>query len=201
MKIVEKIDVICRGNAEQFAGWHKACSDVEQAIALIDWPHGSGTFKLNPGGTKNANGVTPIKIPGIIKLREFGWQTECLPGVLAGVRMGNLDAILNTPDGVIGFEWETGNISSSHRAANKIIHAMMNGGLVGGILVVPAESMRRYLTDRIGNITELRPYFPVWSAVQMNVGVFRVVVVEHDELDTTVPLIPKGKDGMSPRTS
>jgi hypothetical protein len=59
--------------------------------------------------------------------------------------------------------------------------------------------MRRYLTDRIGNITELRPYFPVWSAVQLNTGVFRIVVVEHDELDSSVPLIPKGKDGMAPR--
>lgn len=199
MKIVEEINVICRGNADQFETWHKACADVREAIALIDWPHGSGTFKLNPGTTKNANGVMPIKIPGVIKLRELGWQTERLPKELAGVRMGNLDAIFETQEGVIGFEWETGNISSSHRAANKIIHAMLEGGLIGGILVVPAESMRRYLTDRVGNITELRAYFPVWSAVQINVGVFRVVVVEHDNLDSGVPLIPKGRDGMAPR--
>lgn len=197
MKILEEIDVICRGNADQFKAWHKACADVRKAIAFIDWPHGSGTFKLNPGTTKNANGVMPIKIPGMIKLREFGWQTERLPKELAGVRMGNLDAILETVEGVIGFEWETGNISSSHRAANKIIHAMIKGGLIGGILVVPAESMRRYLTDRIGNITELREYFHVWSAVHISIGVFRVVVVEHDELDSSVPLIPKGKDGMA----
>lgn len=199
MKIVEKIDVISRGSADQLKIWHRACDDIEQAIALIDWPHGSGTFKLNPGTTKNANGVMPIKKPGIIKLKELGWQTERLPNELAGVKMGNLDAILESEEGVIGFEWETGNISSSHRAANKIIHAMLNGGLVGGILVVPAELMRRYLTDRIGNITELRPYFPVWSAVQINTGVFRVVVVQYDELDSSVPLIPKGKDGMAPR--
>ncbi len=199
MKIVEQVDVICRGRTDQLEIWKRACSNIEQAIALIDWPHGSGIFKLNPGTTKNANGVMPIKTPGIIKLKELGWQTERLPNELAGVKMGNLDAILESKEGVIGFEWETGNISSSHRAANKIIHAMLNGGLVGGILVVPAESMRRYLTDRIGNITELRPYFPVWSAIQLNAGVFRVIVVEHDELDSKVPLIPKGKDGMALR--
>lgn len=199
MKIVEEINVICRGNADQFGTWQKACADVREAITLIDWPHGSGTFKLNPGTTKNANGVMPIKTPGIRKLTELGWQTERLPKELAGVKMGNLDAILETEEGVIGFEWETGNISSSHRAANKIIHAMLEGGLIGGILVVPAESMRRYLTDRVGNITELRAYFPVWTSVNIDVGVFRVVVVEHDELDSSVPLIPKGRDGMAPR--
>lgn len=199
MKIVEQIDVIRRGNADQLEIWHTACADVEQAIKLIDWPHGSGTFKLNPSPPKHANGVRPIKIPGINKLKELGWQTECLPNELAGVQMGNLDAILECKEGVIGFEWETGNISSSHRAANKIIHAMLKGGLVGGILVVLSQPMRQYLTDRIGNITELRPYFPVWSAVCLNMGVFRIVVVEHDELDNGVPLIPKEKDGMASR--
>ena len=199
MKLVEEINVVCHGNADRLETWYRACSDVEQAIASIDWPHGSGSFKLNPGTTKNANGVVPIKIPGIVKLRELGWKTESLPRELAGVRMGNLDAVLETEEGVIGFEWETGNISSSHRAANKIIHAMLKGGLIGGILVVPAESMRRYLTDRIGNITELRAYFPVWSAVNINAGVFRVVAIEYDQLDSNVPLIPKGRDGMAMR--
>ncbi|MEM8641521.1 MAG: restriction endonuclease [Cyanobacteria bacterium P01_G01_bin.54] len=199
MKITEIIDVICRGNANESATWQRACHDVEQAINVIDWPHGSGTFKLNPGTSKHANGVMPIKTPGIQKLRELGWQTERLPKELAGVKMGNLDALLETTGGVVGFEWETGNISSSHRAANKIIHALLKGGLLGGLLIVPAQSMRRYLTDRIGNITELRAYFPVWSAIQVNNGVLRIIAVEYDELDPTVPLIPKGRDGMASR--
>lgn len=199
MQIIETIDVICQGNADQNPAWQQACDDIEQAISVIDWPHGTGRFKLNPGTTRHANGVMPIKTPGIRKLQELGWQTERLPKELAGVRMGNLDAILETQGGVVGFEWETGNISSSHRAANKIIHALLTGGLLGGTLVVPAQSMRRYLTDRIGNITELRAYFPVWSAVQLQTGVFRVIAVEHDELDETVPLIPKGRDGMASR--
>ncbi|TAD74148.1 MAG: restriction endonuclease [Oscillatoriales cyanobacterium] len=199
MKIVERIDVICRGNVDQLEIWHRACADTDKAITLIDWPHGSGTFKLNPGTTKNANGVKPIKIPGIVKLQELGWQTERLPKQLAGVKMGNLDAMLESKEGVIGFEWETGNISSIHRAVNKILLAIFNGGLVAGILVVPAEPMRQYLTDRTGNVTELRPYFSLWSAVPIGAGVFRIVVVEHDELDSSVPLIPKGKDGMASR--
>ncbi|WP_072619919.1 hypothetical protein [Spirulina major] len=199
MQITETIDVICRGDADQNPIWQQACVDVAQAISVIDWPHGTGTFKLNPGTKPHANGVMPIKTPGINRLKTLGWQTERLPKELAGIKMGNLDAILETQTGMVGFEWETGNISSSHRAANKIIHALLTGGLLGGILVVPAQSMRRYLTDRVGNITELRAYFPVWSAVQLETGVFRVIAVAQDELDDTVPLIPKGKDGMAAR--
>lgn len=197
MKIIETIDVLDCGDVSSLQSWATACSDVEKAIYAIDWPHGSGVFNLNPGETKHANGVKPIKDPGITKLRQLGWETERLPQELAGVRMGNLDAVLNTHDGVIGFEWETGNISSSHRAANKILHAMLKGGLTGGILVVPSEAMRRYLTDRIGNITELRAYFPVWAAICLDKGIFRIISVEHDNLDDNVPLIPKGRDGLA----
>lgn len=199
MKVVETIDVICRGNVDRLSVWQKACLDVEQAVTSIDWPHGTGIFKLNPGCKRNANGVKPIKLPGIRKLAELGWQTERLPAKLSGVKMGNLDAVLDTEDGFVGFEWETGNISSSHRAVNKILLAILKGGLVGGILVVPSEAMRPYLTDRIGNITELRAYFPLWSAVRLKLGVFRVVVAEHNLLDGNVPLIPKGSDGMALR--
>lgn len=199
MKIVETVDVLCCGNVDTLPLWRKACSDVEQAIKSIDWPHGAGAFMLNPGETKHANGVKPIKKPGIATLKSLGWETERLPKELAGVKMGNLDAVLRNDEGMVGFEWETGNISSSHRAANKILHAMLKGGLVGGMLIVPSEAMRRYLTDRIGNITELRAYFPVWSAIRLDRGIFRVISVEHDELDDSVPLIPKGKDGMASR--
>ncbi|MDY6941259.1 MAG: restriction endonuclease [Cyanobacteriota bacterium] len=197
MKVVETIDVICRGHVDRLSAWRQACSDVDRAVISIDWPHNTGIFKLNPGRQRNANGVKPIKLPGIRKLEEFGWQTEHLPTKLSGVKMGNLDAILESEEGLVGFEWETGNISSSHRAVNKILLAILKGGLLGGILVVPSEAMRPYLTDRIGNITELRAYFPLWSAVRFEFGVFRVVVVEYDCLDSNVPLIPKGRDGMA----
>ena len=197
MKIVEFIDVILKGDVALSPDWLVASVNVEDAILATDWPHGTGVFHLNPGTEKNANGVLPIKIPCINKLREFGWRIEHLPEVLAGVQMGNLDAFKETTQGGIGFEWETGNISSSHRAINKIFHAMLKGGLLGGFLVVPSERMRRYLTDRVGNITELRDYFPVWQAISFQRGAFRIYVVEFDEINQDVPLIPKGKDGMA----
>ena len=197
MKIVEKVDVISRGNITSSRAWQSAAKNIEQAIRVTDWPHGSGHFKLNPGKTKHENGVLPIKVPCIQQLEVTGWQIERLPKEFAGVPMGNLDAMKETPFGCLGFEWETGNISSSHRAINKIFHAMLRGGLIGGFLVVPSEGMRKYLTDRVGNITELREYFPVWQAIAFDRGAFRIYVVEHDELCEKSPLIPKGIDGRS----
>lgn len=76
---------------------------------------------------------------------------------------------------------------------------MLKGGLAGGILVVPSQKMRRYLTDRIGNITELREYFPVWQAIDFKRGAFRIIVVEYDELSESVMLIPKLGSGNAKR--
>jgi hypothetical protein len=198
MKIAEKVQLIDIGDVSHTDEWLRCCNEVELAILATDWPHGSGSFRLNPGvKMKNPNGVFPIKTPCMKHLKKLGWKTEMLPSELKGVRMGNLDAMKSTGIGNIGFEWETGNISSSHRAINKIFHAILKKGLVGGILVLPSQSMRRHLTDRVGNVTELREYFPVWQAIAFDVGAFVIYVVEHDSLDDSVPLIPKGTDGNS----
>jgi hypothetical protein len=195
MKIVEIIDVIESSAVINSNLWKKGWNDIEDSIHAIDWPHGSGTFSLNPEG-KHSNGVKPIKEPAINLLKDRGWKVESLPSDLSGVRMGNLDAIYSESGKAnIGFEWETGNISSSHRAVNKMLHALLKGGLIAGVLVVPSQAMRQYITDRVGNITELREYFYVWSQVSIRQGLLRVVAVEYDRLDRNVPFIPKGTDG------
>ena len=41
---------------------------------------------------------------------------------------GKIDAVKNLPDGrYFAFEWETGNISSSHRALNKMAIGLLDG--------------------------------------------------------------------------
>jgi hypothetical protein len=65
------------------------------------------------------------------------------------------------------------------------------GGLIGGFLVVPSNKLKVYLTDRIGNIGELRPYFPLWRDVKIRRGVLQIVVVEHDTESVAAPKIPK----------
>lgn len=199
MKIVEHCDILSKGGFAASRSWKKACADVEKAILITDWPHGSGKFTIYPESGKKTgkgNGVLPIKKPCIAMLKELGWETENLPKIEGGVLgIGDLDAFYKSAAGFIGFEWETGNISSSHRAINKLLLTLQKGGIKGGILVVPSNKLKPYLTDRIGNIGELRPYFPLWSTIQLEEGVLRIIVVEHDATSTSVPKIPKGTDG------
>ena len=199
MKVVERQDIIAKGDFPTSAVWEMACAAVEKAVRATDWPHGSGKFTIYPESGKRrreGNGVLPIKTPCLSMLRKLGWDTENLPEVKGGVlRTGDLDALLKTELGYIGFEWETGNISSSHRALNKLLLTLLRGGIKGGFLVVPSERLRVFLTDRVGNIAELRPYFPLWSSIQIKDGALRILVVEYDGTSTSVPRIPKGTDG------
>lgn len=198
MKIVETVDLIANGKFPSSNEWTKACADVAEAIKVTDWPHGSGSFTIYP--ESHGNGVVPIKEPCIRKLVESKWKAEKLPVVYRGILgTGDLDALIQTPAGWIGFEWETGNISSSHRALNKLLLTLMKGYLAGGFLVVPSDSLYEFLTDRIGNISELRPYFPLWSSVQVENGALRIIVVEHDSTSTKVQRIRKGTDGRAKR--
>lgn len=199
MRLLEWHDLVNAGGFEASGEWHRAWTDVQAAIAQTDWPHGTGKFLIFPESGKRrglGNGVVPIKIPCLRYLSTRGWNVEELPDVEPGVlECGDLDALLDTPLGPVAFEWETGNISSSHRAINKLLLTFMHGRVVGGILVVPSNSLKRYLTDRIGNIGELKPYFPLWQRSPVDYGILRIAVVEQDGTSEAVPRIPKGRDG------
>lgn len=183
------------------ARWKQAYEDVLSAIDAVDWPHGTGRFVIYPESGKRrgeGNGVTPIKIPCVAHLTRLGWVAEKkamdLPpeGVLSP---GDLDALLTTDAGKFALEWETGNISSSHRALNKLTVALLRQDIQGGFLVLPSRHLARYLTDRIGNIDELRPYFYMWQQLPISDGMLTLIAVEYDDVSTDVPRIPKGTDG------
>ena len=198
VKIVETIDLISAGTFSKSSYWDKACRDITQSIEATDWPHGSRSFTIRPG--KHINGVVPIKKPCLRSLKKLGWETEALPELEPGVlTSGDIDALLQTPEGYIGFEWETGNISSSHRALNKLFLALHDRAIVGGSLVVPSAALYKFLTDRVGNITELRPYFRLWRTLPITDGCLRIYVVEHDSESPRVRKIPKGTDGRAMR--
>jgi hypothetical protein len=129
------------------------------------------------------------------ELRSKGWKTEEALGIAILHRPGKLDAVYYSSLGPVAFEWETGNVSSSHRALNKMALGLLNGVLVGGVLVVPSRELYQYLTDRIGNISELEPYLELWKSVRCTHGVLEIVVIEHDATSTKVPRIPKGTSG------
>ncbi len=129
-----------------------------------------------------------------VKLIDAGGFAES-PAV---ARPGAFDAWLSLEDeGLPPFvaEWETGNISSSHRAMNKMALGLVEGRLSGGVLVLPTRRLYTYLTDRIGNVKELEPYFPLWSSLNVRQGFLGVIVIEHDRESWDVPRIPKTTAG------
>ncbi len=199
MKIVEVVNLVASGRFSASQEWKRVTADVRAAVKVTDWPHGSGKFTIYPESGKKrgkGNGVLPIKIPCLKKLQTLGWAKEGLPPENQyAVTTGDLDALIKTAAGWVGFEWETGNISSSHRALNKLVLALMRGDLVGGFLVVPSDELKEYLTDRVGNIGELRPYFPLWSSVPVKDGALQIIVVEHDATSRRVRRIPKTTAG------
>ena len=132
-------------------------------------------------------------------LLPHGWTMEMpfpLEGIRGGARFGAMDAAKNFgPDPPFIVEWETGNISSSHRSMNKLALGLIEGAISGGVLVVPTHDFARYLTDRIGNARELQPYFPLWSAAKVSRAYLAVLAVEYDRTSEEVPRIPKGTSG------
>ncbi len=171
---------------------------VVAAIHCIEWPSGSGSFSLYPEHGKKrgeGNGVKPIKEACMLKLKGFGWNIEHPLDIGTEARPGKVDACISVGSRLFCVEWETGNISSSHRSLNKMSLGLVNKKLIGGILIVPTREMYKYLTDRVGNFRELEPYFPLWRCLPIDQGVLAVIAIEHDGLSESVPRLPKGTDG------
>jgi len=175
--------------------WSRALRDVERAIRRVVWPKGnrSGKFIIHPQSGKKrgeGNGVVPIKEAFLVSLATDGWSTDDRQNP------GRFDAVKPKPDGTyIGMEWETGNISSSHRALNRFVLGHIRGDCIGGILVLPTRKLYTYLTDRVGNFEELQTYFPVYEQISWDRGGLVVLAIEHDGEDLKVPRIAKGTDG------
>lgn len=198
MKIVRREVLLCRGAFADSVLWHQTRARLEKAILAVDWPPGSGEFTIYPeAGKKRAegNGVTPIKTGLMDDLRRQGWRLEESLDLATRQIPGKLDAVYDTDFGPVALEWETGNISSSHRALNKMALGLLKGRLACGILVVPSRKFYTYLTDRIGNMAELEPYLDLWRSIPCEAGVLEIIVIEHDATSTAVPRIPKGTSG------
>lgn len=171
----------------------QSLDEIYTAISKVVWPPGSPTFTINP--VKHGSGVKPIKEACMTSLVGAGWELEKKLSIAVNERPGPIDAIKRIGNKFISVEWETGNISSSHRALNKMGIGLLDGTLLGGILILPSAAIYPYLTDRIGNFPELVPYFPLWRSLQVENGVLAIIEIEHDNVDTSVPFIKKGTDG------
>ena len=200
MKIVHVETLLSLGKFARSAEWAAIKTAVHNAIRAVDWPPGTGQFIIYPESGKKhgkGNGVKPIKSGLMAKLEKQSWKLEAHLDIATSNRPGKLDAVLVTTAGPMAIEWETGNISSSHRALNKMALGLLKGVLIAGVLVVPTRELYKYLTDRIGNWNELVPYLDLWRSIPCKRGVLEIVVVEHDGISISVPKIPKGTDGRS----
>lgn len=178
----------------------QAFEEVRSSI-LDNVTSGSDHFILNCTH-KNCNGVVPVKERCYEILEEkFGWYRE------KPLTYFHKDAQKGGPIDVYkefrkkhcifraGLEFETGNISSAHRSMNKLCVGIKKGELDLAMLMMPIKKMSFYLTDRVSNYEELEPYFLLLDDIP-----FVVFGFDAEEYSKDAPLLPKGKDGMSPRT-
>lgn len=193
MKIVRKEVLKNQGDISSSQEFDIAVQEIADAISKVVWPLHSPSFSINP--TKKGNGVKPIKNECMNYLEQKGWNLETRVKVKDGMSAGPIDATKTIDGKLFAFEWETGNISSSHRALNKIALGMLEKTLSGGVLILPSREMYKYLTDRVGNYQEIAPYFQVMKSLQISEGYLAVIEIEHDFVDPQAPLIPKGTDG------
>ncbi len=195
MKIVHENFLLKRGDFHESEIFKTILSEIRTAISHVSWPENEQTFSIRP--ERMGNGVKPIKNKFIKHLINHGWKDEIRLSLVKEVGSGPIDAIKNTDAGIFAVEWETGNISSSHRALNKIAMGILQDNIIGGILILPVWNLAQYLTDRIGNYEELKPYFPLYDFLKSEKGLLLVISVDYDDTSSSVPLIPKGKDGNS----
>lgn len=193
MKIVERKILGDAYNFRDDPVWFSAQQEIERAISCVVWPEGANDFSIYP--KKDSNGVVPIKVKCLESLKADGWQVEQLFDIPGDMKPGKVDAQKRYGETLVLFEWETGNISSSHRALNKLSIGIKHTSAAAGVLVVPDQSLAKYITDRVGNVRELRPYFEIWEEWADKYGLLAIYVVAQDREDLSTPVIPKGSDG------
>lgn len=226
MKWLRTLVLFDQGEVISSSDWKALHESYVRSIEDIDNPRGSGRLCLRrkvrlPNGQWARNGVGYLRLRFLEHVRDVeGWEPEGIvelardrdqPAIrlypsLEAYRepitsdFGGFDLVTQGAGGTkIAIEWETGNISSSHRSMNKLAIALGAGIIQVGVLILPSRLLYEHLTDRIGNIGELSGYLSMWEGLKGTVerGLLAITVVEHDELtdDETFPFLSVGMDG------
>lgn len=179
MKWLRTLVIFDHGGVATSDDWKEVHESYVRSIQSIDFPPGSGVLKLRrktrrPDGQWSRNGVKFLKNRFLAHMVEVeGWRNETnfviasnrippklklFPGLETYCEpitseFGDFDFVTIAPNGTCAaIEWETGNISSSHRSMNKLAVALISGKIHAGVLIVPSRNLYEHLTDRIGNI-------------------------------------------------
>lgn len=226
MKWLRTLVLFDQGDVISSADWKAVHESYVRSIASIEHPRGTGRLVLRrkvrlPNGQFLRNGVGYLRSNFLRHMQDAeNWKPEGdvdlsrdreQPAIklypsLEPYRepitsdFGGFDFITTGAQGIkVAIEWETGNISSSHRSMNKLAIALANGVVQVGVLIVPSRQLYEHLTDRIGNIGELSGYLSMWESLKTSVprGLLAITVVEHDELtdDSKHPYLQMGSDG------
>lgn len=185
--ITESADSLIRCNSLAKCAYDEVVNSINNMVSCIN------------NSAKNCNGVVPVKEPCYQLLEEqYSWFREKPLSVLSD-KGGPIDVYKSFYDGYstfnVGIEFETGNISSAHRALNKLMLGIDNSELDLGIILLPMHRLSYYLTDRVSNYEELQPYFRLVQDVPFIIFGFDV-----EEYSPVVSCLPKGRDGMSHRS-
>jgi Restriction endonuclease BamHI len=227
MKWLRTMVLFDKGDVMSSVDWQTIHESYVRSIQSIDFPEGSGALTLRrkakrSDGQWERNGVGFLKqqfLDHMVQVEtwhaEFGYNLgQSVPPDLQlypslepyqepiTSQFGDFDFVTTTSSGThVVIEWETGNISSSHRSLNKLAIALTTGHVQAGVLILPSRELYEHLTDRIGNISELSGYLAMWKALEARVerGLLAISVVEHDHLtdDPAHPYLPSGNDGRS----
>ena len=227
MKFLRTLVLFDRGDVMSSEGWAAVHQSYRRAIETIFHPLDRDTLTLRrktrrQGSSQfNRNGVGFLRnrfLNNMVNVEK--WHSEHIVDLLRDRKQepvtlypslvqhyepitsdfGGFDFLTTTQDGIrVAIEWETGNISSSHRALNKLVIALKHGTIHAGVLIVPSKELYIHLTDRIGNISEVSGYLEMWQSLQCTIsrGLLAVTVVEHDALtdDPDIPYLPTANDG------
>jgi hypothetical protein len=228
MKWLRTLVIFDKGGIVHSSNWQAIHKSYVRSISRIDFPEGAGTLTLRRKTQQSnkqwsRNGVGYLKRRFIDKMvNDEHWESEVdldlgndrppsevhlYPGMTPhsepiASNFGGFDFVTTVSPGVhVAIEWETGNISSSHRSMNKLAIALAMGKIQAGVLIVPSRNLYEHLTDRIGNINELSGYLSMWKSLgtEVECGLLAISVVEHDHLtdNPDFPYLPVGNDGRS----
>jgi hypothetical protein len=126
VKIIKTEFLIRKGTFQKSPELKTIIAEVENAILSVTYPVDSSQFTLYPG--KHVNGVVPIKKNFLDYLVQYEWLREHRMSIASRLRPGPIDAVKKISNGLyFAIEWETGNISSSHRALNKMAVGLLTG--------------------------------------------------------------------------
>lgn len=224
MRWLRTIILFDRGNIASSEDWRSIHQSFVRSIEAVHFPPNSGSLTLRrkrrgPDGKWIRNGVVYLKRRFLDHLVGVeGWRSEhgltldrlnlptdvmLYPSMERHLepvmgKYGPFDFATTAPGGTrVAIEWETGNISSSHRSVNKLAIGVESGQIHAGLTIVPSRDLYAHLTDRIGNINELSGYLAMWKGMGESVerGLLAIVVVEHDALRDDGEYLPVGNDG------